>query len=58
MFSRAERAAASQLGSDCRVDGRLLAAFGSLSGGGAAPAATVALRCEEMLRAMAPVLQA
>jgi hypothetical protein len=44
-----------QLRADCRTDPRLLAAYAALDPGGMA--AAVALRCEELLAGMAPVLQ-
>lgn len=44
-----------QLAADCRVDPRLLAAFGALASDGVA--AAVSLRCEELLAGMAPALQ-
>lgn len=47
--------ASAQLGADCRTDPRLLAAYAALDPGGVA--AAVALRCEELLAGMAPVLQ-
>lgn len=44
-----------QLGTDCRADPRLLAAFAALAPGGAA--VHIALRCEGLLAGMAPALQ-
>lgn len=44
-----------QLGTGCRADPRLLAAFAALAPGFSA--AHIALRCEGLLAGMAPVLQ-
>ena len=47
--------ASAQLRADCRTDPRLLAAYAALDPGGVA--AAVALRCEELLAGMAPMLR-